>query len=62
MTGYRYKDFYCGVLNIDTLRPYFFLGNLNDLEVAATDVGNSYIHGFTKENIYIVEIPEFGEW
>ena len=48
MTGYREEYFYCVVVNIYTVRTYFFLGKINDLEVDAADIGNSYIHEFTK--------------
>ena len=61
MTGARDKDAYCGVVNIDTVRKAFFPGNINDLEVAAADVGNAFIHGFTKEKIYTMTGPDFGE-
>ena len=47
MTGRRYKAPYFSVVNIDTFRTDFFLGQLNDLDVAAADVGNSYLHLFT---------------
>ena len=47
----------CGVVSIDTVRTYFFLGQINDLEVAAADFDNACLHGFTKENIYKVTRP-----
>ena len=52
MTRARYNGTYCGVISIDTARKYFFLGHLNNLEVAAIDLGNAYRYDFTKENIY----------
>ena len=42
------------MVNINTVRADLFLGRLNDLEVAAADVGNAYIHEFNKEKIYTV--------
>ena len=42
---------YCGVVKIDTVRTYLFIGKLNDLDVTVTDVEKAYLHGFTKENI-----------
>ena len=48
MTVYRDKGAYFGVFNIDTSRTDFFLRQLNELEVAVTDVGNAYLHVFTK--------------
>ena len=31
------------------------------MDVLATDVGNAYLHGITREKVYIVAGPEFGE-
>ena len=39
----------------------FFLGELNDLDVMAADVGNAYLHAYTKEKLYTIAGPEFGE-
>ena len=50
------------MLNINIVMKNFFCGHLNSLEVAAADVGNSYINGFTKDKIYTVAMPQFGEW
>ena len=55
--GDRDEYTYCGAVNIDTDRTYFFLGKINDLEVDASDVGNSYLHEFIKYNIYTVTVP-----
>lgn len=38
-----------------------FLGELNDLELWATDVGNAYLESYTKEKVYIIAGAEFGE-
>ena len=48
MTVEMYKYYYCGMFNIDTVKTYFFLGHLNNLEVSDADVGNAYLHIFTK--------------
>ena len=50
-----------GIANIETVRADFFLGHLNDLEVAAADVGGAYLHVFNKGIIYNVAGPKFGE-
>ena len=42
---------------INTFRKAFFLGQINDLEVAVVGVGNAWLHGFTKKNIYTVAKP-----
>ena len=30
--------------------------------MSASDIGNDYLHGFNKKNIYTVTGPYFGEW
>ena len=37
------------------------LGELNGLNVAAADVGNAYLMAYTKEKLYIIAGPEFGD-
>ena len=51
MNWARDVNAYCGVVKIDTVRTYLFIGKLNDLDVTVTDVEKAYLHGFTKENI-----------
>ena len=41
MIGSIDEDAYCGVVKIDPFRTAFFLGHINDLEVAVVDVGNT---------------------
>ena len=36
-------------------------GELNGLITMAGDVGNAYLESFTKEKVYIIAGPEFGE-
>ena len=48
VTGYRYKDAYCGLFNIDDAREDFFILQINDLDVYAADFGKVYLNGFTK--------------
>jgi hypothetical protein len=38
-----------------------FLAELNKLELWATDMGSAYLESYTKEKVYIVAGPEFGE-
>ncbi len=37
------------------------LAELNGLKVEAADVGNAYLEAYTKEKVYIVAGPEFGD-
>ena len=57
MAGSSDEDVYCGVIKINTFRKAFFRGQINDLEVAVVDVGNAWLHGFAKKNIYTVSKP-----
>jgi Reverse transcriptase (RNA-dependent DNA polymerase) len=38
----------------------YFFGELNDLHIWATDIGNAYLEAKTKERVYISAGPEFG--
>ena len=38
-----------------------FLAELNDMEVFATDIGNTYLEAKTAELVYIIARPEFGD-
>ena len=57
MTGSSDEDVYFGVIKINTFRKAFLLGQINDLEVTVVDVGNAWLHEFTKNKIYTVARP-----
>ena len=48
-----------GVVSLRNLRLAMFLGELNDLQPWASDVGNVYLQALTKEKLYIVADPGF---
>ena len=52
---------YSGVVGMDTVRMGFMLGELNNLKCCAADVSSAYLHGLTREKVYFVAGPEFGE-
>ena len=52
---------YTGIASIKSIRTCLFLGELNGLELCAADVGNAYLEALTKEKLYIIAGPEFGE-
>ena len=52
---------YSSVVTLRGLRIAVFLGELNQLEVWGTDIGNAYLEAFTEELLYIIAGPEFGE-
>lgn len=53
---------YSGVVSLQGIRILTTLAELNDCELWSTDIGNAYLESFTKEKIYFVAGPEFGEY
>jgi Reverse transcriptase (RNA-dependent DNA polymerase) len=54
------EDINPGVVHMDTVRIGFFLGELYALSCCVCDIGNAFLYGKTKENVYITAGPEFG--
>jgi hypothetical protein len=52
---------YSSVVSLRSLRLAVFLGELNGLGSSAADIGNAYLEALTKEKVYFVAGPEFGE-
>ena len=61
MTDPPNEDIFSGVVSMDTVRICFILAKLNGLDVCAGDIGNAYLYGKTKEKVYVIAGPEFGE-
>ena len=61
LTAAPIESVYSGVVSLRGLRIVAFLAELNSLELWATDVGNAYLEAETKEKVYIVAGPEFGD-
>ncbi len=61
MTAPPKDSVYSGVVTLRSLRLCMFLGELNGLNVDAADVGNAYLMAYTKEKLYIIAGPEFGD-
>ena len=38
-----------------------FIAELNELQAWATDISSAYLESYTKEKVYIVAGPEFGD-
>lgn len=55
------EEVYSGVVGHESVHIAMFLAEHNGLDILATDVGNAYLHGVTREKVYIVAGPEFGE-
>jgi hypothetical protein len=49
------------VVRLRGFRLVVFLGELNEMDVWATDIGNAYLEAFTSEKVYIIAVPEFKE-
>jgi hypothetical protein len=45
-------DVYSGVVSIESVRIGLFVSQLNGLSVCAADVGNAFLHGYTRELVY----------
>jgi len=49
------------VVSLRGVRLLAFIGELNGLKMWSTDVGNAYLETHTKEKVYIIAGPEFGD-
>jgi Reverse transcriptase (RNA-dependent DNA polymerase) len=61
MTDPSRESVYSGEVSLRSLRLAIFLGELNDVSIMVADVGNAYLEAKTKEKVYIIAGPEFGE-
>jgi hypothetical protein len=61
MTDPHNEDIFSGVVSMKTVRICFTLAKLNGLDICAGDIGNAYLYGKTKEKVYVIAGPEFGE-
>ena len=61
LTDILLDSVYSGVVSLRGFRLVLFLGELNNLEVWSTDIGNAYLEAMTSEKVYIIAGPEFGE-
>jgi Reverse transcriptase (RNA-dependent DNA polymerase) len=55
------ESLYLGVVSLRGIRLIVFLAKLNQLELWGADVGNAYLEALTKEKVYIIGGPEFGD-
>ena len=61
MTSAPNEEAYSSVVSLKGMRMCIFLAELNGLKIMAGDVGNAYLEAKTREKIYIIAGPEFGE-
>ena len=55
------ESMYSGVVSLRGLRLAMFLAECNKLLLWGGDIGNAYLEALTKEKLYIIAGPEFGE-
>jgi hypothetical protein len=55
------ESVYSVVVSLRGICLVIFLAKLNQLEVWGADVGNAYLESLTKEKVYIIGGPEFGD-
>ena len=60
MTAVPTDSVYAGVVSFRGLRLCIFLGELNNMEAYATDIGSAYLEATTQEKVCIKAGPEFG--
>ena len=61
LTDTPVESVYSGVVSLRGVRIVVFLAEHNDLELWQTDIGNAYLESTTKEQVYVIAGPEFGE-
>jgi hypothetical protein len=52
---------YSGVVSLRSLRILLTVAELNGMTTKVADIGNAYLEAYTKEKVYIVASPIFGE-
>ncbi len=61
MTPVPLESVYSSVVSLRGVRLVTFLAELNELELWSTDIGNAYLEANTKEKVFFIAGPEFGE-
>ena len=61
LTEVPLSSVYSGVVSLRVIRLVLFIAWINNLQSWATDVGNAYLEANTKEKVYTIAGPEFGE-
>ena len=55
------EDTYSGVVGMETIRTVLMIAEMNKLDVCAADIGNAFLYGRTREKVYVIAGPEFGQ-
>ena len=51
------EEIYSGVVSVETIRMAFILAAMNNLDVCAADISTAFLHGKTREKVYVVAGP-----
>jgi hypothetical protein len=62
LTDVLLDSVYSGVVSFKGFRLVVFLAELNNLELWAADIGNTYLEAYTSGKVYIIAGPEFGSF
>jgi hypothetical protein len=61
MTSPSSESAYSSVVSIRSLRLAILAAEINNLKTWAGDIGNAYLEAYTREKVYFVAGPEFGQ-
>jgi Reverse transcriptase (RNA-dependent DNA polymerase) len=61
LTEVNTASIYSGVVSLHGIRLMIVLAELSQLELRFADVGNASLEALTKEKVYIIGGPEFGD-
>ena len=61
LTDIPTESVYSGVVSLRGIRLLVFLAELNGLQAWATDISSAYLQARTKEKLYLIAGPEFGD-
>ena len=56
------KDYYSGVVELETVRILFVIAALKKFKAIAADVASAYVQTLTSELVYAIAGQEFGPW
>jgi hypothetical protein len=54
------EDIFSGAVDFMTVRLCFLIAAMNGLLICAADIGNAYLHGHTREEVFIIAGRELG--
>jgi Reverse transcriptase (RNA-dependent DNA polymerase) len=61
LTDIPLDSIYSGIVSLQEFRLILFLAVLNELQLWATVIGNTYLEAYKSKKVYIIAGPEFGD-